>query len=165
MLDGITNPVLSAYRVPDFYHAQQITGLLYLFPFAAFAAVPVITLLANLFKGRSATHSFGGHNIGVLAWLAITLGGSFLIAFCLLMVFFWVGTRYLGDFAPAMTALSLLGFLQGYQLSAGKPLLKNLYIFTAILLASVSILMSTLLAISINPGLIDLITEALPFFK
>jgi hypothetical protein len=93
------------------------------------------------------------------------LSSSFLIAFLVLMVFFWTGTRYLGDFIPALTVLSVLGFWQGYQFRGHKPLTKNMYILSGVVLAIVSILMSTLLAISIDAGLTDLIINRLPFLK
>ena len=147
MLKGSKNLILPYYTAPNFYYAEPITGLLYIFPFAVFAVVPLITLLSNLFKGNSAENLLEANNHKLLAWITLNLSGSFFIAFLLLMAFFWAGMRYLGDFVPVMTVLSALGFWQGYRFPA-KPLAKNLYIFSGIILASVSILISTLLAIS-----------------
>jgi hypothetical protein len=64
------------------------------------------------------------------------------------MFFFWAGMRYLGDFLPLLTILSAIGFWQGYRLAAHKSLINTLYILAGIILASISIIMGTLLAIS-----------------
>ena len=162
MRDGIETPILSFYTVPEFYHAEPMTGLLYIFPFAVFAIVPLITLFLNLFKEKSAKTLLGGNGHRLPAWIVLNLGGSILIAFGLLMGFFWVGIRYLGDFIPPLTVLSALGFWQGYRSPVRRPLAQNLYILSGIILASSSILISTLLAISTNSGLIDLIIHSFP---
>lgn len=152
MLKGGKNLILPFYMGPNFYYAQPITGLLYLFPFAVFAAVPMIALLSNLFKGNPTENLLEGKNHRLLVWITLNLSGSFFIIFWLLMIFFWAGMRYMGDFVPIMAVLSALGFWQGYWFSAQNPLAKNLYILFGIILAGVSIFISSLLAISTVQG-------------
>jgi hypothetical protein len=165
MLQGSENPILLFYAVPEFYYAQQITGLLYLFPFGVFAAGLLFVFFLNLFQGKLAKILLEGNNYRSLAWIKLMLSGAFLIAFLPLTAYFWVGTRFLGDFIPAMTILSAVGFWLGYQFSAHKPFVKRLYILFGIILAGVSILISTLLAISTDAGLIDLIVYNFPLLN
>jgi hypothetical protein len=97
-----------------------------------------------------------------LTWIVLSLSGSILLAFFLLMIFFWAGIRYMGDFIPSLAVLSALGFWQGYQFAADKPPAKHLFIVFGTTLATISILISVLLAISTNAGLIDLMIHSFP---
>jgi hypothetical protein len=148
MLKGSKNLTLPFYTGPEFYYAQPMTGLLYLFPFAVFAVVPLIVLLSKLFKGNSTKDN----NHRLLSWIALNLSSSFFVTFSLLMIFFWAGIRYMGDFLPGLSILSVLGFWQGYQFTIHKSLTKNLYTLSGSILAGVSIFVSTLLAISTTQG-------------
>ena len=148
MIQRSKNIVLPFYTSPKFYYAEAMTGLLFLFPFAVFAIVPLIGLLSDLFKGNSGTYSLEGSGYRLITWISLSLSGSFSIAFLFILFFFWAGMRYLGDFLPLLTILSAIGFWQGYRFPAHRPLTKKLYIISGIILASVSIVISTLLAIS-----------------
>jgi hypothetical protein len=152
MLKGSKNLILPFYTSPKFYYAQPMTGLLFVFPFAVFAVVPLKILLLNLFKRNLAENLVEANNSRLLTWITLNLSGSFLIVFSLLTTFFWAGMRYMDDFLPGLVILSVLGFWQGYQVLAHKCLTKNLYILSGIILASASIFMSTLLAISTTQG-------------
>jgi hypothetical protein len=79
------------------------------------------------------------------------------------MVFFWVGMRYWEDVMPSLMVLSVVGFWLGYQNLVNKTLTKRLYIVSVLFLAIASILLSTLLAISTNSGLVKLIIHRFPF--
>jgi hypothetical protein len=148
MLQTNKNIALPFYTSPEFYYAEPMTGLLYLFPFAAFAIIPLIGLLSDLFKGNSKTHSVESDGHGLMTWVTLCLIASCFASFLLIMLYFWAGMRHLGDFLPFLNILSVIGFWQGYRLSAPKSLINTLYIFSGVILASVSIIMGTLLAIS-----------------
>ena len=160
MSQGSETPIFSFYSLPDIYNAQPITGLLYTFPFAIFSAVP---LLGLFFRKRFAQISADADDQTRLNLIVLGLGGSSLLAFSLLMLFFWAGMRYWGDASPSLMALSVIGFWQGYKYLADKPLLGGLYITVGVFLASMSILLSTLLAISTNSGLVKFIINRIPF--
>ena len=57
--------------------------------------------------------------------------------------------RYVEDFMPALTLLSIIGFWQGYQLLSQDPKRGKTYATLGVILAGVSILAGTLLALSI----------------
>jgi hypothetical protein len=152
MLQISKNIALPFYTSPEFYYAEPMTGLLYLFPFAVFAIIPLIGLLSDLFKGNSKTHSMESDGHGLMTWVTLNLIVSCFTSFLLIMFYFWAGMRHLGDFLPLLAILSVIGFWQGYRLSAHKPLINTLYTFSGIILASVSIIMGTLLAISTVTG-------------
>lgn len=148
MLKGSENSVLPFYVVPQFYYAQPITGVLYLFPFAIFAVMLLTRWMPKLLSRSSAANSSEDNEHQILTWIALSLSSSFFVAFCLLMVFFWAAMRYLGDFLPVLTVLSALGFWQGYRSQSQNTSVKNRYALIGIILASVSLLINTLLAIS-----------------
>lgn len=139
---------LPFYTGPDFYYPQPITGLMYLFPFAVFATIPLIGILLDFSKRNSEIHSSRGRGYELITWVSLNLFFSFAAAFLLVMFFFWAGMRYMSDFLPFLIILSVIGFWQGYQFSAHKFLTNTLYSLSGILLACISILMGVLLAIS-----------------
>jgi hypothetical protein len=157
---GSETPILPFYSVPNLYNAQPIAGLFYTFPFAIFAGVPFFLLIL---RKKSAQNLVDTSDRKHLNLITLSLSGSFLMAFSLLIVFFWVGIRYAGDFTPSLMALSIIGFWQGYQLLTYKTLLSRFYIIFGVTLASASILLSVLLAISTNSGLVKLIIHRFPF--
>jgi hypothetical protein len=163
MPKGSEIPMLSLYSVPEIYNAQPIAGLLYTFPFAIYSAIPLFELFFSLFNKRSAQISADANDRTHLNWITFALGGSSLIAFGLLMMFFWAGMRYWGDVTPSLMVLSVIGFWQGYNSLAHKPITRRLYIIFGLIFASASILLSMLLAISTNSGLVKFIINRIPF--
>lgn len=165
MEKGSENPVFHFFTVPDYYNAQPITGLLYIFPFMIFAITPIIVLLLKLYNEGSSNLIPNMERLKLFSWMLFNLGGSFLIAFILLTMFFWVGMRYLGDYIPELIVLSALGFWSGYRHFVQKPVAKGLYTFLGVFLASISILASILLVISTNSKLVNLVLHNIPFLK
>jgi hypothetical protein len=139
---------LPFYAGPKFYYTEPMTGLLYLFPFAVFAMIPLIRLLSDLFKRNSEIQTSKSKGHELTTWVSLNLIFSCFAAFVLVMFFFWSGLRYIGDFLPFLIILSVIGFWQGYRFSANRSLTNTLYILSGILLACISMLMGTLLAIS-----------------
>jgi hypothetical protein len=88
----------------------------------------------------------------LLNWVSLSLIVACFASFLLIMFYFWAGMRHLGDFLPLLTVLSVIGFWQGYRLSAHRSRINTLYTFAGIILASVSMIMGTLLAISTIKG-------------
>lgn len=136
------------YKGPDFYYAEPMTGLFFLFPFAVFAVVPSIRSLSVLFKGNREKHSFENRSPGVIAWFSLNLFFSCLASFLLIMFYFWAGMRFLGEFLPFLIILSVMGFWQGYRFLPNRSLINTLYALSGITLAGISMVMGTLLAIS-----------------
>jgi hypothetical protein len=83
-------------------------------------------------------------------WMIASLLGTLLSSFGLLMIFFWAAMRYLGDFIPALTILSILGFWHGYQLLAKQPRLQRFYLILGVILAILSISMNLFLSIAVK---------------
>jgi len=146
---GIKDPILASYPLPNFYNTQQITGILFTTPFFVFAFAP----LSWFISGKS--RMFLQQNNSLL-WFLLMLASSSLAAFLFLMTFFWSAMRYLLDFVPSLLALSVIGFWQGYTLLSDSPAHK-VYIFFGSSLAGASILVSILLAISINDARFQII--------
>jgi hypothetical protein len=165
MQKGSSVSILPFYSVPEFYSAQPITGIIYIFPFAVFS-IPFLTILSlNLYNRRYLVDSISDSKYpNSLIWVSLSFVGSCL-AFFPIMAYFWAGMRFLVDFLPGLMILSALGFWQGYILFANKRLVKCAYTFLGISLAGMSILISILLAISTNSKLVNLIVRNFPFLR
>lgn len=125
-----------------------LVGLLFLAPFTIFALLPVASLLRRpTLKNSSGSKANG---MDSLKWIVASLFAAFLSAFGLLLISLWTMIRYLADFIPALTVLSVLGFWQGYQLLAGRPRYQRLYSILGITLAAVSIIVNILLSTSVK---------------
>ena len=165
MLEGRQSLLTTIHAVPEFYTAQPIAGLAHVFPFVVFAVVPLFAFLPDLFKPKPVQPLVrSGHNRD-LAWLTLLLSSSSIIAVVLLLGFFWAAMRYLSDFIPGFLILSVMGFWQGYQSIAHRARIKSLYTSAGVILACISIVVNTLLAISLDPGLIARVTNTFPFLK
>lgn len=133
-----------------FLYPQEVTvmGLLFIAPFTILAMLSMTMLSMN----STQKDLFGVKDNGTdfLDWIITCLIGTFLCAFGLLLISFWTTIRYLADFMPALTMLSILGFWQGYQLLAQKPRYQRLYSILGIILAVASIIVNILLSISVK---------------
>lgn len=132
----------------SFYYAEPMTGLLYTFPFGVFAVIPLVVFMMNRFHMNQSEHAIHNDERASLYWLTWNLGDSFLISLFLLLIFFWSGMRYAADFLPALTALSTIGFWSGYKAVKQKPNARDYFGILGGLLCTVSIVVSTLLALS-----------------
>lgn len=147
---GNIHTILPSYPLPNLYNSQQITGLLITVPFVVFALIPFVRLLIRKFKDQ-------GEQSAALPWIVLMLGSSFMAAFIFLMVFFWSAMRYLEDFTPSLLVLSTIGFWQGYaSLAPASPARKS-YAILGVSLASASMFISLLLALSINDARFEII--------
>lgn len=147
---GKIKPVFSSYPLPSIYFSQKITGLVYITPFLIFAIIPLVTLFKNLLKKQAVELSSSADDRLSLNWIMLTLGGGGLITFILLMTYFWAAMRYLEDVLPFLVLFAVIGFWQGYQFLSNKPLGRRWYSAFGIILAATSMLMSILVAFSVN---------------
>lgn len=147
---GNSKAIFSSYRLPSLYNSQQITGLFYIAPFVVFSVIPPLALLFPCFKKATVTSIENDSDTYTYKWIILVLSASFLSAFGFLTLFFWAAMRYIEDFMPSLVILSVIGFWQGYQIFTDKPALKKYFISFGLALAIISIVMSSLIAISIN---------------
>jgi hypothetical protein len=159
MVKGNEEPILSNYFLPDLYNAQPIVGLLYLFPFSVFTLVLIFTMMskdgtADATKKRMADSS---------KQIILSAGISFLIPFSVLMAYFWSAMRFVGDFLPAFMMLSVIGFWHGFHSLRHTHTGKQIYSLLGLILAALSVLLGTLLAISTNSKLINILIKNIPF--
>jgi hypothetical protein len=147
---GRIAPLLSVYPLPNFYSAQQTTGLLFTVPFIVFACLPLLSLITRKYKDDQ-------HSGNSLSSIVLICTASLVTAFLFLMCFFWSAMRYLEDFMPALLILSMIGFWQGYKSLLDKPTKLGRFIFLSLALAFLSVLLSVLLAMSINDARFEII--------
>jgi hypothetical protein len=141
---GLVEEILSWQTLPEIYSAQAVTGLLYAAPFTLFAAIPA----AKLFKKNLANRSGEESRATFFNWIIVSLIGSFLLSFISLLAFFWAAMRYAEDFMPTLTLLSIIGFWQGYLRLSQDPKKGKIFAIFGITLASISIIIGILLALS-----------------
>lgn len=162
---GIETPISRLYTVPEFYTAQPIAGLIYLFPFIIFALIALIKAFSYLSKNRITQEDSSGNPPLQMTWMLLSLGGTALISLFVSTLFFWVGMRYAGDFLPALTIFSCVGFWQGYQWLAHNSPAKRIYAICGMVIANATIILSTLLAISTDSRLVNYLTRIFPSLR
>ncbi len=140
---GIKFPFIS---LPAVYHEGGITGVLFSTPFAIFAAIPVLSLLARRKEINDQADSV--HDADLFNWVIISLLGSFLFGFAPIVLYFFVETRFVTDFISTLILLSIVGFWQGHGFLTHKLLISKLYVTLGIFLMAVSVTTSILLALS-----------------
>jgi hypothetical protein len=161
---GSQTSIFPLIHLPVIYHPDKVVGLLISTPFILLGLLPGLILVLKMFRSRNQIE-----NQPFFDWICVSLMGSALAAFIMLLFFFWNVERYLSDFFPALTLLSLIGFWQGYSLLVNKPIGRKLYAIAAVLAAIASISFSILLAISMgldryrlfNPDLIHWLRNSL----
>jgi hypothetical protein len=133
-----------------FLYPNEIAGvgLLFIAPFTMFAILSATPLLRKMPPKLSSSPK--AHRADLLDWIVTALLGSFLSAFGLLLISLWTMIRYLADFMPALTILSILGFWQGYQFLNQSPRYQRIYSTLGIILAGASITVNILLSISVR---------------
>ena len=155
---GNTKAIFSSYHLPVLYSAQAITGLIYTVPFIVFSLIPVGRNINNFYRKKTLNdRSLSSDEQSKLNWVTLTLSGACLAIFGFLLSFFWVAMRYLEDVMPLLIMLSIVGFWQGFQALSKKPIIRRLYTSLGVVLAVASILLSTLVALSINQGRFEII--------
>lgn len=145
---GMFEEVLPWQVLPEIYSAQAITGILWAAPFTIFAVVPAARLLKQLFKKNKANASEDPQTFS-LHWITLSLTGSFLLSFGCLLIFFWAAMRYAEDFMPTLTLLSIIGFWHGHQILSQNSNKGKMYTILGLILAGLSILIGTFLALSV----------------
>ncbi len=138
-------PVFSFYPLPELYSGQWSTGLLWTVPFILFSLIPLVLLLK-----KQPSIQFAQEEQKRLDWVILAMTLGFLGAFVFLLIFFWAAVRYQADFMPFLLMLSIVGFWQGYQLFSEKEIQRRIYVVLGVVLAGVSIVNSTLLALAVN---------------
>ena len=141
---GVSRSVVPFISIPKNYYTQDSTGLFYSSPFVLLAIVSIV----NLFSERSQNWSKG--YCPKFNWLTISLCGSFFSALSVFAAFFWTAERYIVDFIPGLVLLSVIGFWQTDQYLTQKTLLRSLHRTVGICLIAITVIVSGLLALSIN---------------
>jgi hypothetical protein len=127
------------------YFAEDITGLVFTAPFLLMALAPCVRGGARTTAGL--TDEAGRSQVN---WLLTALWGSFLVGFGFFLVFFWASERYLLDFLPSASLLSVLGFWQLSERLRPRAIARPIAIGLGVGLGALSALGSALLAIALN---------------
>lgn len=133
--------------LPKIYFSEAVTGLVYAFPFLALALFP---LFIGLLRKRAIQTEFvrQGREHSMLRWLRLSLAGVAVLELVSLLAFFFATMRYFADAVPALLLLSVLGFWEAYQYFAPRFTARVVVSAVSVTLAAMTILTSTLLAIS-----------------
>jgi hypothetical protein len=154
---GYLKPIISSYPLPLFYFSQKISGLIYTVPFTVYALIPSVMYLNNFKRRKETLRSLCDDEHRIMSWVTLTLSGACLAVFGFLLSYFCLAMRYFEDAMPSLIMLSIIGFWLGFQALLQKPFMKRLYAFSGIVLAGASILMSTLVALSMNDARFEII--------
>lgn len=138
------HPPAVAPEFPFLYPKEiAVVGLLFIAPFTVFAILSMTTLFRKSAQKDSA-------GIDFLNWIITSLTVTFLSAFGLLLISLWTMIRYLADFMPVLSMLSMLGFWLGYRSLSQTPRSQKMYSTLGIILAGAGIAVNILLSISVK---------------
>ncbi len=146
---GRTSSLVPFLSLPPLYASQYLVGLIIALPFTIFAVVAFMGLIPRL---QFSNHGPGWYSERTqpLVTRLLFLSAAFLSSFILLLFYFWAAMRFLIDFLPNLILLAIFGYWLGYQLLSSKPALRAWYVAFGINLALHSIVVSSLIAISVN---------------
>ena len=140
---GVRQSLLAALPIPEIYHSQEITGLIFTAPFLMLALAPILSITRKAVPvGEDTTELFMG--------LVITLLGCFVIGCAFFFAFFWAAERYLADFLPGLVLLSMIGMWQIDGYLDSMPRRRAVYWISLTAIMAACIVLSLLLAISFN---------------
>jgi hypothetical protein len=122
-----------------------------------FALVPPLAYFTKVLKKDAVQISLYNDERVFLNWITLTLGVAGLAVFSFLLAYYWAATRFLEDVMPVLIMLSIIGFWQGYQFFSNKLIGKRFYTAIGVILIVVTILASTLVAISVNDARFEVI--------
>jgi len=148
--------------LPRLYFSEAITGMLFVSPVVCFA---IYGLIARLTKDRR--HNSGSPSQLQRLELGLALAAAANIA--VLLCFFDAAERYSVEMIGPLIPLILIGVWEGYVRLADRPVWRRVYLALTLVLGGISILNSSLLAISSvqdrffysNPALMERITNLL----
>ena len=135
--------------LPKVYFSDSITGMIFSTPFFLLVAVAAIFFIL-IRKRKEENQNKRDDDKYLLPWIMVSLLGSFLFAFGLIITCFWVVTRYVADFMPPLALLGIIIFWQGYRRLIERPISLKLYQTFGIGLMVISNINSILLALSAN---------------
>ena len=127
---------------------SPVIGLFFTAPFTAFAILPAITLFKNAISKVSSRPK--ENNSELLDWIRSTLVGAFAAALIMMLIFFWIAIRYMGDFMPALTMLSILGFWQGYEWLSRRSIHRRIYSLLGIMFICTGVIVHILLSVAVK---------------
>lgn len=123
---------------PKLYAAGNVTGMLFFAPFLLFAFTPFFKKKPNIEK----------HPLQLQNLTLYLLGGSFLISFISLLLYYYGQLRFMVDVVSQITLLAIFG----YWASILKMRSSKLYLFIANLLVAATLIISVLLVVTSESG-------------
>lgn len=133
-------------RIEYLHSSERMGGLAYLTPFVALLILPVYYLFNNLLLTKKIFRP-DVKDKPADNWLLVTLTGSGLISFAILMSFYFVTMRYMEDFMPALLVLITVQLGRYYDMWQRNIILRRILVFTAIVLGLITITVNIILTI------------------
>jgi hypothetical protein len=136
----------------NLYYSEQVTGMLRGSPYLFLALIPVLLIWCAIRKAVKQKRGIRDLAIEFLSdgsladALLLTIGATLL--FMPILLFIVCTMRYLADVVPALAILSSLGFWMGYRSLEKHRVLQKAFSLLAIGLATYTVLVGMLLAIT-----------------
>jgi hypothetical protein len=141
-------PALFSIQVPVNYVSYNGIGMIGGAPFMLFAVIGIAHFMWS--RQKSSSQQVDDSDKRLFEWLTFCLLGASLLLFGGLLLYFNSAMKYVIDYLYSLGLLAMIGVWQGYRLIEQNRLLRRAYVALTILLATMSILTSALLALSIN---------------
>jgi hypothetical protein len=139
--------LLAARNIPYYLQREPVAGICLTSPFALLAAAPLILLACGLAARLRRGAASSGPHTGT-RWVVLLLACAALLGIAPALLLIGNSMRYLADATPALFLLATLGFWQVYELLASRRVLRLLWLGTAGLLVTATILCGVLLGVT-----------------
>jgi hypothetical protein len=128
---------------------EPVTGLLVSSPYLVYALVPLAALLQRARHVHAVKPVEGDQSAeDSPRWLYAGLVGCAAISFLFILAYFYPTMRQLEDVVPVMALLAIMGFWEGWRYSRHRTLSLIVYALAGFVLMLISILLSSLLAVT-----------------
>jgi hypothetical protein len=135
-------------RIEDLYSNERLAGLLFMAPYIVLALMPLVFRRKSSPPGNDLDGTNGPQPSE--RWLITIFSGSALISIMMVLAFWFPTMRYMEDFMPSLLLLATIHVGRSYRTLSSDAFSRRVITFLTILLATVTIIVSTLVALKEN---------------
>ena len=135
-------------RIEDLYSNERLGGLLFMAPYIVLALMPLVFRRKSSAPGNDLDGTNGLQPSE--RWLITIFSGSALISLMMVLLFWFPTMRYMEDFMPSLLLLATIYVGRSYHMLSSDVFSRRTIAFLTILLACVTIVASTLVALKEN---------------
>jgi hypothetical protein len=134
------------FRIEYIFSSERLGGLLYIAPYILLALLPSFAF-RKLALAQKTLYSSPVEKIVAEFWLLIIFAGAAIIGAIVIHMFWTTEMRYIEDFMPSLILFTNANVALGYDALKDRPRWRTIFNFVTVLLASITIIAGTLVAL------------------